>query len=383
MKITISVPGRFHGFDLALQIEKNYLLDQFITSYPKFYVKKYGIKTKNIRSIVAKEIIIKFFNKFFNFQINSILLNIYYDFITSRIIHTNSDIYILWAGFSLLTIKKIRKKNPNAIIILERGSTHISFQREIILNAYKNFSEIKPLVPSFSLIKREIQEYDLVDFISTPTAFTKKTFLTYNINEKKIFTNPYGVDLKKFSHRNKSNKINNFTVLFTGFFCVRKGADIFIKILHESSKIESLNFKIVGTIEKKLYKYLQPYIKSGKLTYVSHLPQEKLISIYNDADVFLFPSYEEGLAIVLLQALASGLFIIATENSGAKSLYDSGQIFISDFKDIDSITKILKELSENRNSYLNVNYDLLEKYSWNNYGKRSIDFYQKCLLNKN
>ena len=63
MKVSIIVGGKFHAFNLAQQINKNYFLNQIITSYPKYKLKKYGINRNRITSIILKEILLKFFNK--------------------------------------------------------------------------------------------------------------------------------------------------------------------------------------------------------------------------------------------------------------------------------------------------------------------------------
>ena len=57
MNISIIVGGRFHAFNLAEQLNKNGNLSQIITSYPKFYLKNYGINQNKIESIIIKEII--------------------------------------------------------------------------------------------------------------------------------------------------------------------------------------------------------------------------------------------------------------------------------------------------------------------------------------
>ena len=71
MKVTIIVGGKFHAFNLAEQINNKKSLNQIITSYPKYKLKKYGINKDKISTIVSKEILLKFLSKL-NF-INSIL----------------------------------------------------------------------------------------------------------------------------------------------------------------------------------------------------------------------------------------------------------------------------------------------------------------------
>ena len=63
MKISIIVGGKFHAFNLAEQINRKKYLQQIITSYPKSYLKKYGVNKNIIDSIVLKEILLKIFNK--------------------------------------------------------------------------------------------------------------------------------------------------------------------------------------------------------------------------------------------------------------------------------------------------------------------------------
>ena len=46
MNISIIVGGRFHAFNLAEQLNKNGYLSQIITSYPKFYLKKFWYQSK-------------------------------------------------------------------------------------------------------------------------------------------------------------------------------------------------------------------------------------------------------------------------------------------------------------------------------------------------
>ncbi|MFB6212410.1 MAG: glycosyltransferase family 1 protein, partial [Candidatus Magasanikbacteria bacterium] len=56
-KVTISVGGRFHAFNLAHQLTKRGHLQNLITSYPKFETVKYGVPKSKIDSILIKEIL--------------------------------------------------------------------------------------------------------------------------------------------------------------------------------------------------------------------------------------------------------------------------------------------------------------------------------------
>jgi len=383
MKVTISVPGRFHAFNLAYGLLQSNNLDIIITSYPSFILKNYGIPKKYVKSLLFKEIYCRFYNKIFKKYPQSIFINILYDYFASFLIPKNSDVYVLWAGFSKLTIEKIRKINPRAKIILERGSTHIYFQYSILFEVYKKFPNIKNILPSQNLINREKQEYNLVDFIAVPTTFTEKTFLDNGILKRKIFINPYGVDLEVFKEKDYTSEYSSLNILFTGFFSVRKGAFIFINVLNLCANKKYLKFKIVGTIETGLQEYLIPFINSGQLTYISQVPQIELPKIYQEADIFFFPSYEEGFGLVLLQAMACGLCVIASENSGFSTIANGNNGFICDLTDYDKIVNLFDTLFDNNtlllNNAKNSRNSVIYDYRWENYIQRSLTFYNSII----
>src|SRR3989344_6161216 len=71
MRVIISVPGRFSLFNLAQQLLKRGYLEQLITSYPKFEVKKYGIPKEKVNSILIKEILFRGWHKLPGFLKNT------------------------------------------------------------------------------------------------------------------------------------------------------------------------------------------------------------------------------------------------------------------------------------------------------------------------
>jgi glycosyltransferase involved in cell wall biosynthesis len=383
MKITISVPGRFHAFDMAKQLQKKFLLEQIITSYPASQAKKFGVEPSLVKSIVSKELFFRAYKKLLGVYPESHYLNEWFDIIASYKINFKSDIYVIWSGFGSHTIKQIRKKNPGAKIIIERGSTHISFQKEILLFAYSHFPELKPSLPNPKIIKKEITEYENSDYIAIPTQFVKQTFIEKEIPESKLMVTPYGVDLSSFTKKKFSSK-KKLEILFTGNFCVRKGARTFIEILKIYNRNTDFHFNIVGSIEPGLVPYIKSFIDNGSLSYTPHVPQNQLNNYYHLADVFLFPSYEEGMAMVILQAMACGLCVIASPNSGAGMLIkDKENGFLYATEDVHGIVELLNELqcSEERLKYIGekARQSIEKGYSWDEYGNRIIAFYKKIL----
>lgn len=204
MKITILVGGRFHAFDLAYRLQKKGYLLNLITSYPKWKINKIiNIDNKKIKTIILKEIIerilyklkLNFFLSFLNFYLNK-----YFEYFASKKVnYKNTDILIGWSGFSYKTFQK--SQNYNLIKILERGSTHIKFQSDILEEECKIFNVDFKI--NDKEIKQELKEYDLADYISIPSNFVKQSFLKNGINKKKLIVTPYGVNLNYFYPKKK------------------------------------------------------------------------------------------------------------------------------------------------------------------------------------
>ena len=57
MRVTISLMGRFHAFNLAHELERQGHLERLITSYPRFETMKYGVSREHICSLLLNEIL--------------------------------------------------------------------------------------------------------------------------------------------------------------------------------------------------------------------------------------------------------------------------------------------------------------------------------------
>ena len=149
----------------------------------------------------------------------------YFDFQASKkIYYKNIDILVGWSGFSKRCFTKAKKFN--CIKILERGSSHIQFQKNILVEEYNKLG-IKPDIPSKKMINKELEEYKLADFICVPSEYVKETFIKQGIKENKIIKIPYGVDLKEFSLVNDKKNNDIFTIISTGSVSIRKDHIIF------------------------------------------------------------------------------------------------------------------------------------------------------------
>ena len=389
MKISIIVGGKFHAFNLAEQINKKKYLQQIITSYPKSYLKKYGVNKNKIYSIILKEILLKIFNKinFLNhiFDYNYLLCEYFDNKASDNINYDKVDILVGWSGFSRKCF--IKAKKFNCIKILERGSSHIKFQHKILTDEYKSLG-IKPNVPSSQMIKKEIEEYDLADFICVPSQYVKETFIKYGIKKDKIIKIPYGVDLKEFCVvESKKRKDNKFRIISTGSISVRKGSHYLLEAFKELS-LPNSELIFVGSFDPDFKKIVKKYSNIKNIRFIKKQKQELLRNFYNDSDIFVICSIEEGLAMVQAQAMACGLPVICTTNTGGSEIIDDNiNGYIIPIKDTQSLKDRIKKLYNDRRKLKQMSKSAYEKanneLSWEKYGNRMLNTYRGLLKTKN
>ena len=383
MRITILVGGKFHAFDLAQQLETKGHLLKLITTYPKWKVKKnYAIPKKKIITFFFKELVERLIYKL---RLTSFLyflfkhINRYFEnFASKNVDYKNTDIIIGWSGFSYKTF--IKAKAYKIIKICERGSTHIKFQKEILQEEYKKFN----LKYKFDEeeIEKEIKEYNLADYISVPSNFAKKTFLENGVEERKIITTPYGVDLLTFKKHPKTDKILRF--ISVGTVGVRKGSFYTLKAFDEL-KLPNCELLIIGHIEDEFLPIANRFKNNINIKFISHVDQKLLNKFYNQADVFIISSVEDGFAMVILQALACGLPVICSQNSGgSEKIIDGENGFVLEPRNI----QILKEkmsffLSPENLANFKKKVDKINlNLSWDTYGD-AIENKLKDLLKNN
>jgi len=388
MKLAIVVGGRFHAFDLAYQLQKKKIFYQLITSYPKFIVKKYNIKLDFVKTIFIKELLIRFFDKLtfldkifdYNYW-----LNCYFSRKAANLInYKQTDILIGWSGFSYHSFKAA--KEFNCIKILERGSTHILNQVKILKEEYKKL-KLKPKFPSKKTIEIELKEYKLADYISVPSEFVRKSFLNRGFNKNKIIKTRYGVDLKNF--RPDIKKINllekkKFTIISTGSISVRKGSIYLLKAFRELN-LPNSELIFVGQVDDEIKGILHKLSSVNNIKFYKKQPQNRLNFFYNKADIFVLFSLEEGLSMVQIQAMACGLPVICTSNTGGSEIVDHGiNGFILPIRDINLLKKKILTLYKDKfllKKMKNNAYKKAHKFlSWNVYGKNIIKFYKKITI---
>ncbi|MHB8216517.1 MAG: glycosyltransferase family 4 protein [Candidatus Sulfotelmatobacter sp.] len=187
------------------------------------------------------------------------------------------------------------------------------------------------------------QEMELADLVLAPSTFVAETIRTFHPN-KTIAIAPYGVDLEFWTPSASNERPEVLRFVYAGQISLRKGIPVLLQAW-EKARLRSAELRLVGSWH--LSESKRGVLPRG-VTHVSALSSEALRDHYRRADIFVFPSFFEGLALVLLEALACGLPAIAsTATGGADVLTEASGRLLSP-GDLDALVDALQWFDKNR-----------------------------------
>jgi len=287
------------------------------------------------------------------------------------------DVFHCLSSFGLQSHRAARSRH-GALTVCDRGSTHIVFQDEILREEYARF-DIPYRGTDARIVERELAEYEFCDLISVPSSFAMRSFIEQGVPRAKLRLNPYGVDLAMFHREPKSDRA--FRVLFVGTVTLRKGLPYLFEAMAGLGR-DDVELRVIGVSEPEMRPIMAKY--EGKFRYLGAVARGELHKHYSQASVLVLPSIEEGLALVQAQAMACGVPVIATVNTGAEDLFADGiEGFIVPIRDAGAIREKILTLYENPAMRERMGEAALARVrkigGWDDYGQRAVDYYRQAL----
>ncbi|MEQ9437430.1 MAG: glycosyltransferase family 4 protein [Cyclobacteriaceae bacterium] len=189
--------------------------------------------------------------------------------------------------------------------------------------ASMNIIESKHMVEHcLHLQEREEQEWQLASTIIAPSSFVRNELIEAGASAEKIKIVPFGFDPTNPVHLAEQCVESRFTnrsravqILFAGNAGYRKGIYDLLAIAQEMSG-ENVQFVIAGSIEEDCQKAISS-LNLSNVSFLGKLSQADLHEEYRKSDIFFFPSYLEGSAMVIFEAMSWGVPVITTNESGS------------------------------------------------------------------
>ena len=268
---------------------------------------------------------------------------------------------------------------PLLVAARERGLRVVSeiyillSTERILAEERKQFPGWEPDVPDYAALRREIGVEDVLltrsDFAICPSPVVCEDLVrNFGFDESKTVIVPYGMDPALLSIK---NVLVTGRILFAGTAELRKGIH-YLAMAAEKLHARGLRyeFRIAGNVRSSIAN--QKICRH--LTFLGRIPRGEMATEFAAADVFVLPSLAEGSAEVIYEALACGLPVVTTPESGSV-VRDGIEGRVVASRDAGALSSAIAGIVEDREKRVGMACAARERakdFTWEKYGERLV-----------
>jgi len=229
------------------------------------------------------------------------------------------------------------------------------------------------LIPDWVARRVEAELVD-ADLVFVPSRFVAEQLLAHGVRSEKIATIPYGVDLGAFyPSQEPVREIGEIECLYVGQISHRKGIVVLLQAARRLQGL-SVKFRLVGPM-------VSPEVLADlpeNVVYEGPSLPGGVDEVMRHADLFVLPTLEDACALVVLEAMASGLPVITTMNNGSGELIRNNHDgLIVPAGDAEALAEAIRDLVESPSLRRELGAAARQKvqgtHSWETYGKRVLE----------
>lgn len=200
-----------------------------------------------------------------------------------------------------------------------------------------------------------------------------------NFIDTEQFSFPDFATIKKARKRLRFNP-DKFHFLTIANIRHEKGVDLLLDAINKLNRSD-LCFHIIGQPPEGrfagLIKSKLKELKPGRAIIHNPVPRDELVDWYHAADAYLLPSRSEGFNVSLLEALSTGLPVIATNVGGAEQVLDKNKGILIEPESPDKIREAILIMVENEDKgrSKDARHFIESNYGMEQYRKVLMDIY--------
>ncbi|MBL7147647.1 MAG: glycosyltransferase family 4 protein [Nanoarchaeota archaeon] len=283
--------------------------------------------------------------------------------------HVSGHLYVLLTG----------------IVCKLKGMKHVHTTHCPWTDAFRPFV-LKPFIFLNDVVLNKIS-FKMIDKVVALSGWELPILKKYIKDTKKIKIIPNGVDkilFKKVKDNKfkKKYKKNKKLVLFFSRLNPTKGPEKLAEAAIEITKErKDIDFLWVGPDEGKADEVRKLIKNYTNMKYIGPIKgKHNIAEMYQSADVYVLPSYREGMPLTIFEAFASGLPVVASPVNGVPYAMDESNGIFVKYGDIKNLKKaILKILDDGKlaKRYSENNFKKAKEFTWEEIERRYMGEYKK------
>jgi starch synthase len=225
-------------------------------------------------------------------------------------------------AFANESFRWVRKHGGKTL--LSAGNSHPEQFWDILAEEHRRWKCADPPVARHYTERARAMLPD-VDYVLAPSSWVSRSFLERGFRPEQIIRDIYPVDLSCFKPGTTPRDRNRpLTIISTGMLSLRKGTPYLLEAFRLVQKRHpSARLLLTRNILDSAVPVLAQY-RDLPIDWAPHLPHAQLAERLREGDIFVLPSLEEGLVRTALEAMACGLPVILTPNTGSSDFVKPG-----------------------------------------------------------
>ena len=353
MKIAIVVQGRFHAFDLVRALIRRGVDVVVFTNYPAWAVERFGVPRERVRSCTLHGVLSRIGGRISSktgWEYESLLHPMFSRWAARQLSREKWDVIHAWTGVAEEIYSA--PEFSGSLKLVMRGSAHIRTQARLLREEQIRVGGFVDQ-PSQWMVAREQREYELADHIVVLSTFAYDSFISEGISASKLRLLPLGTDLNAFrppaavatARRQRILSGARIRVLYVGGLSWQKGFADLCQLAEQASG--QFDFRFVGPMSTEVRNAANAL--GQRVEFTGKRPHRELPTEYAWGDIFVFPTIQDGYAVVIAQASASGLPILTTPNCcGPDLIRENVTGWILPIRDPEAFIGRLRWCDENR-----------------------------------
>jgi glycosyltransferase involved in cell wall biosynthesis len=255
----------------------------------------------------------------------------------------------IWPDATMDAIWELKRANVKTF--REMINCHRGTAKKILDDAYVRLGVLPSHTITETSVIAEQDALEAVDYVFCPSLMVENSLLENGLPASKIISASYGWDPARFHGSAKLlGPCDGLTVVFAGTICVRKGCHLLLEYWAKSNVRGRL--VLAGAMEPIIKEKCADVLARDDVVVLDFVSD--VGALYRSADVFVFPSLEEGAPLVIYEACGCGLAVLTTPMGVGRIIRHGQEGFVLDPFDGPSWIAAIQSLAEDKNLRTNM-----------------------------
>jgi glycosyltransferase involved in cell wall biosynthesis len=242
-----------------------------------------------------------------------------FDRAVARSLRGPIDTFVGFGGLSLHSFRRARELGARRLE-LHAANSHVGNVMRQHARALADYPFDSPWIGRGQVAKT-LKEYELADLIWVASEYTRQSFLDAGFPQSKLARFHLQTAARFVPPQTRPDD-GIFRVVYVGGLTVGKGVPLLVRAFSRL-KNESAKLTLVGGVSSRgMKRFLKEAMARDPRIVLA--PGDPLPHLWQ-ADVYVHPTYEDGWAYAPAEALACGVPVIVTHDTGMKELVHEGE----------------------------------------------------------